>query len=249
MGNGARARAEAWLRRDPVLHANPLEVLRRGSDEALFFTGRGVALLDGASGAWMLAAEPGAAGALMDRMPGGCDTLVGHDLAYLEAAAERWGLAGRQICRSAAYLGRAPLPPLPFPGRLRRLGPEWAGWLDAHYSHSFGGTAYMEGAVRRGMLGAFLEGEDRPAGFVGFHEEGSIGMLEVLPHRRRMGLGEALLRAAVNLALSRGSLPFGQVFVDNAPSLALQKKVGMALSRTEMFWLMREEGGLGAGSP
>lgn len=78
------------------------------------------------------------------------------------------------------------------------------------------------------------------AGFAGFHEEGSIGMLEVLPAWRRRGLGELLLRAGGKPALERGALPFAQVIEDNAPSLDLQQKAGLTLSGTRMFWLMRE---------
>ena len=93
----------------------------------------------------------------------------------------------------------------------------------------------MLGAVERGLLGAFVDGA--PAGFVGFHDEGSIGMLEVLPEYRRRGLGEALEAGAVRLALSRGQYAFGQVETENAASLALQKKVGLELSDRELFWL------------
>lgn len=47
------------------------------------------------------------------------------------------------------------------------------------------------GRLRAGvMLGAFLR--DRPAGFIGLHEEGSMGMPEVLPEFRRMGVARAL---------------------------------------------------------
>ncbi|MFQ7452543.1 MAG: GNAT family N-acetyltransferase [Flavonifractor plautii] len=38
------------------------------------------------------------------------------------------------------------------------------------------------------MLGAFVDGT--LAGFAGFHGEGSIGLLEVLPAYRRRGLGK-----------------------------------------------------------
>ena len=75
------------------------------------------------------------------------------------------------------------------------------------------------------------------AGFAGFHDEGSIGLLEVLPEYRRRGLGEALLCAAVRLALERGQYAFGQVFTDNRPSLALQRKVGMTVSEDILYWL------------
>ena len=87
----------------------------------------------------------------------------------------------------------------------------------------------------RGMLGAFVDGT--PAGFAGFHIEGAIGMLEVLSPYRRRGIGEALLRGVVSLALSGGQYAYGQVFTDNAPSLALQRKAGMVVSQEILFWL------------
>ncbi|MFQ9917932.1 MAG: GNAT family N-acetyltransferase [Flavonifractor plautii] len=74
------------------------------------------------------------------------------------------------------------------------------------------------------MLGAFVDGT--LAGFAGFHGEGSIGLLEVLPAYRRRGLGEALLRGAVRLALERGAVCLwpGAVSI-NAPSLAPEKRL------------------------
>ena len=231
-----RERARAWLERDRVLYANLLEVLRRGSADALEVEEGGVLLLDGESGAWMLAAEPEAAEGLLDRLPADCGLFVGHDMAYFDLAKARLDLPGQEICWSAAYLGAEPLPIPAFGGELRLLDRSWAPWLAAHYSHDFGGAAYMERAADRGIIGAFVEG--RPAGFVGFHDEGSIGMLEVLPAYRRRGLGEVLQRAAIDLALERGQLPFGQIIDGNDASLALQRKLGMAVSRTTLFWLM-----------
>ena len=228
--------ARAWLERDSVLHANMLEVLRRGSADALIAEERGVLLHDTGCGAWMLAAEPDAAEDFLDRIPAGCDLFVGHDMAYFDLARARFGLPYREICWSAAYLGQDPLSIPAFGGALRLLDRSWAPWLTAHYSHDFGGAAYMERAADRGIIGAFVEGQ--PAGFVGFHDEGSIGMLEVLPSYRRRGLGEILQRAAINLALERGQIPFGQVIDGNEASLSLQRKLGMAVSETTLFWLM-----------
>lgn len=228
--------ARAWLERDRVLHANMLEVLRRGSADALVAEEGGVLLHDTGCGAWMLAAEPEAAPAFLDRVPAGCGLFVGHDMAYFELAQARLGLPEQEVCWSAAYLDRVPLSVPDFGGELRLLDRSWAPWLAAHYSHDFGGAAYMERAADRGIIGAFVEG--RSAGFVGFHDEGSIGMLEVLPAYRRRGLGEVLQRAAIDLALGRGQLPFGQIIDGNDASLALQRKLGMAVSRTTLFWLM-----------
>ena len=81
--------ARAWLERDRVLHANMLEVLRRGSADALVAEEGGVLLHDTGCGAWMLAAEPEAAPAFLDRVPAGCGLFVGHDMAYFELAQAR----------------------------------------------------------------------------------------------------------------------------------------------------------------
>ena len=123
-------------------------------------------------------------------------------------------------------------------GLRRGAAPFGAPYVCEHYSKSdIGGLEHIRQAIGAGMLGAFVDGT--LAGFAGFHGEGSIGLLEVLPAYRRRGLGEALLRGAVRLALERGQYAFGQVLIDNAPSLALQKKVGMTLSEQPLYWLFR----------
>ena len=45
----------------------------------------------------------------------------------------------------------------------------------------------------------------------------------------------------VRLALERGQYAFGQVLVDNGPSLALQKKAGLTVSEDTLYWLFRPE--------
>lgn len=228
--------ARTWLERDSVLHANMLEVLRRGSADALMTEEGGVLLHDTGCGAWMLAAEPDAAEAFLDRVPEGCDLFVGHDMAWFDLARARFGLPEQEICYSAAYLEQSPLPIPAFGGELRLLARAWAPWVLEHYSHNFADLDYIERVMERGVIGAFVDG--RPAGFVGFHDEGSIGLLEVLPAYRRRGLGSILQRAAVNLALERGQIPFGQIIHSNEASLALQRKLGMSVSQTTLFWLM-----------
>ena len=228
--------ALAYLGRDPLFYMDMLEPLRRGTAELLYAEEDGVLLCESGGIHMMSAAGPAAAErcfALLSR----CAMLVGHELWYKAEAVRRFGLHEEQICYQAAWLAPEPPAAAPFGGELRLLGEEMAQWVYDHYSHPFGGVAYMQGALRRGMLGAFVDGAC--AGFAGFHEEGSIGMLEVLPAYRRRGVGEALLRGAVRLALERGQYAFGQVLIDNAPSLALQKKVGMTVAREPLYWLFR----------
>ena len=226
--------ALAFLETDPLLFADMLEPLRRGSAELLYAREDGVLLYERGGGVHMMTARtPAGAEACFERIPR-CELLVGHELWYREEAAARFGFQETQLCYQAAWLRETPPPEPRF--ELRFLPLELAPWVYAHYSHPFGGVAYMEGVIRRGMLGAYADGA--LAGFAGFHNEGSIGMLEVLPQYRRRGVGEALLHGVVRLAMERGIIPFGQVFHDNAASLALQRRAGMQVTEHLLFWLI-----------
>ena len=96
-----------------------------------------------------------------------------------------------------------------------------------------------QGSIEKGdVLAAYRDGEI--AGFIGFHGDGSGGMLEVLPKFRRLGIGSALEIALHNLALSRGWTPYGQIYTTNNASRKLQERLGMVVSDNELFWMYEE---------
>ena len=227
--------ALARLTGNRLLYLDMLEVLRRGTAQIRRAGPDGVLLYDPPSEVWFLDAETPAALDEMLPMLDGCVILTGHQMWYKDKLAAHFGFQTEQICRQSAWL--SPQPPVvpSFDGELRWLDRSWAVWTEEHYSHSFGGVSYMEDAIDRGMLGAFVDGQ--PAGFIATHIEGSMGMLEVLPEYRRRGIGEALLLPMTASCLERGIYPYGQVWADNDPSLALQLKVGMTLSEELLFWL------------
>ena len=45
----------------------------------------------------------------------------------------------------------------------------------------------------------------------------------------------------IGLELSRGRVPYGQVFDGNEPSLALQRSLGMTSSMGRLYWAVRNE--------
>ena len=227
--------ARAYLERDPVLHANLLEILRRGSADQLVVEPEGVLLHDGGCGAWMLAAEGAAAERLLDQVPPDCDLFVGHNMGYFSLARTRLGLREQEICWSAAYLRPEPPPVRDFDGALRMLDLSQAPWVLEHYSHAFADLTYMERAIERGMIGAFVRG--MPAGFVGYHDEGSIGMLEVFADSRRLGIGYCLEAFVIGYCLKKGRTPYAQVVKGNEASMALQKKLGMQQCKKPAIWL------------
>ncbi|MCQ4863581.1 GNAT family N-acetyltransferase [Pseudoflavonifractor phocaeensis] len=231
--------AAAYLDQNPLFFMDMREILRRGSGTLLFSNPQGVLLYDTGSGAYFMSARSeDALDKMLPGIPERPELLVGHERWYLERLKGQFGFDRADFCVQSAWMEETP-PDLPdFDGELRFLGPEWAETVYHAYSHAFGGVEYIRGAIERGMLGLFADGA--LAGFVGFHDEGTIGMLEILPPYRRRGYGEVLLRAAVSLAMEQGKYPFGQIFDDNTASLALQKKVGMTVSEERLFWLTRE---------
>ena len=215
-----------------------MEILRRDGSSLRYAQRDGVLLFDQESGAWLLSARSETAlKAALVLIPTEARLAVCHEEECLRFMQARLGLEPT-ACFQSVWTGKN-LPVLPeFQGELRRLGQEWAGEVSTWYDKSFGDLDYICGAIERGMLGLFVE--ERLAGFVGFHDEGSIGMLEVLSAYRRRGYGRVLLLAAVREALEQGKYAFGQVFCDNTPSLHLQHKSGMEVCREKIFWLMEK---------
>ena len=95
---------------------------------------------------------------------------------------------------------------------------------------------YIETLMDRKQLwGIFDKGA--LAGFIGEHLEGSMGLLEVFPEYRRKGYGYKLESYLINHFLQRSEVPFCQIKTDNAVSLALQRKIGMDLSKRTTTWI------------
>ena len=142
----------------------------------------------------------------------------------------------RMECTQCLYLKKDPPPDMDRPGvTLRPLTMEDLDFVLQHYHHPGAVPDHIRGRIQEGMLGAELEGQ--LAGFIGVHEEGTIGLLEVLPAYRRRGLAEALEAALIRRQLERGRLPYGHVKVGNAASEALQKKLGLTFDRRVLYWL------------
>lgn len=75
-------------------------------------------------------------------------------------------------------------------------------------------------------------------GFIGHHDEGSIGFLEVMPNARRRGIGRLLVLHLVALDLRAGKMPFAQIEKDNLVSLQMQRRLGFTISDQLLNWYL-----------
>ncbi|MDO4572000.1 MAG: GNAT family N-acetyltransferase [Clostridia bacterium] len=166
----------------------------------------------------------------------GNDDLLAHE-PFWEAPLLARGYRPDMRCYACLYEG-APLALKPPAGvEIRRLGPEWLDFVHAHYRGGGAERTYLLERIEAGMFGLFVQGE--PAGFIGTHDVGEMGLLEILPAWRRRGYARLLEARLIDHILETGRLAHCEVEIWNEPSLALQRGLGLAVSRRECRWYTR----------
>lgn len=231
----------AVFERDPVLYLDITEPIARG-DGKLVDACPGGALVQlhtfdkpgQKPGYTMSAQDLPTALRFLDRLPQGVDFIMVHEDFYLPEIKGRFHLDEGKPSYQAAYLGK-PFCDRDPPFEVRPLTMEHLPTVLEHYDLEE--PDYLAHLVQTGgMLGAFENGA--LLGFMGRHAEGSLGILEVLPQHRRRGVAQVLERAVFDRELALGHVPFGQVFCENSPSLALQQRMGLTLSKGTLRWML-----------
>lgn len=227
-------------RKNRRMYMDMIESLRRGRGEILYGEEHGLAVCDRQANTCMLAAfEDGAASKIVAALPPleGVWQLVVHQDALLSPLRERFQTKQALPVRQAVYTQKVMLP-VSRGVRIEPLPVCREEEVIRHYSMT--DEDYIRERLSTGNLfGAFVEEE--LAGFGGIHREGSIGMLEVFEPYRQKGIGSALETFLINRQLSFGQTPYGNIVPDNAASLSLQKKLGLALSREVIYWVEAKE--------
>ena len=125
-------------------------------------------------------------------------------------------------------------PPCPVTADIRPLTQEHAA-LAASVYHD-GDGAYIRDRIEHGALFGVFE-SDALAGFAGFHDDGSMGMLEILPPFCRRGYAAQLEAFLIAAALKEGRTPYCHVVDGNEASLHLQRKMGLTCTRLPAIWV------------
>ena len=167
---------------------------------------------------------------------------VAHNEASREAVQKRYPQLDHCSPCWQAYWPKTDPIPVPDVCEIRPFPLDQVPFLVSVYDPGADPKEYAECVERGDVLAAYRGG--KIAGFIGFHEDGSGGMLEVLPEFRRLGIGSALEIALHNLALSRGWTPYGQIRVGNEASRRLQESLGMIVSDPAgsiLYWIYQED--------
>lgn len=225
--------ALSYLYEDFLLNASVIDPILRGTAEVLCAF-NGCVFLRERSGVLMLQTEDlGLARTLLEKTP--TATLVVHDEKLVPLAVELKGYDEITPCYQAVYTGDPPS----MSGSLdiRPLVGCEAGYAVEMYRFDL---ASAQRHIELGLIyGGFSKGEI--AGIVGYHYQGSMGMLFVKPQFRRAGAGEELEKFVIRKKLAKNEIPYCQVVEGNEPSLALQRKLGLGISDKKLFWLSRRK--------
>ena len=229
-----------YLLRNRMKNIDMLELLKIPSARSHYAGGDGV-LIEFDS-MFALSAEPETGGKFLPMLtslfPAGEPCIAILHTPELVAPLKRdYGFTTIMDCFHGVYDRGTPIPfTLPADAQIRRLDASHVDFVHANY-RTIDDIGYVRERISEGMFGVFFGGDC--AGFVGTHEERTIGLLYILPKYRRLGLAFALEAAMTNFLLSQGRQPFCQVAVGNEPSLALQRKLGFELSEDVIYWLGR----------
>lgn len=233
------------LNRDPVLYLDLTETVRRGESHVIAALPHGALAAfrnyekDGQDlGFTMFADDLETAQILLALIPPKPDFITVHEKFYQDELKKRFGFTQLNPCWQQGWLCTTPPPLKDTTVDIRQLDQSHLSIVLANYSLT--DEKYLSWLITRGELyGAFEAGA--LLAFVGRHAEGSMGLLEVLPPYRRRGLATLLQSYMIGLELSRGRVPYGQVFDGNDASLALQRSLGMTSSMQPLYWAVRDD--------
>ncbi len=117
---------------------------------------------------------------------------------------------------------------------IRCLELDSLSYLNDNYEHDC--EEYLRGRIlAKAMYGAFID--DQLVGFIGTHDDGSMGMLYVDETYRGRGIGVSLESYLINRQIEQGFTPYCQVIIGNEVSRSLQEKLGLYLSEESVWWL------------
>lgn len=228
-----------YLEKDFAYHADMLDALLAEETEVIYSEDDGVMIRMGKRGPYAISAKTEEAMGKMAKLISEKRYMaVVRPFKFLP---ELFEIKGRPVemmpCYQAAYKGKELVPEYEVPGiEIRLLTDENLSFVCENYDDD---RDYIKSRIEYGMLGAFDE-NGNCAGFIGFHGEGSMGLLTVLPEYRRKGIGIALEAKNLNRRLSEGRIPFGHVVVGNEKSTGLQKKIGMEFSENIVTWIFSD---------
>ena len=210
-----------------------MEMLSRGNGEVLYHEGDNLLIFDRKSSVCVLTAADAASGEALCRLiPGDAELFVVSQTFLADLVCKKPGVHPSLQCVQACYTRKETLPVKH--KAIRKLDESFLDYMTAHYDK--GSREYLQERIAAGAMYGAFDGE-QIMGFIGLHNEGSMGMLYVEEAYRRQGVAASLESFLINRQLEWGWTPFAHIETDNEASKKLQDKLGLYLSAGTLWWL------------
>lgn len=224
-----------FLNEDYMLNVSMIEPIKNGTADVLCAQSDCVMVKDKGSNVYMLQTyDLDKADKLLSSVPQNA-AIVAHNPALADFVIDKMNFCCKTPCRQGVYLNG----PFAFDDkgleiRLMRVDEVKEACLMYSFKEDSAITHIKKGLV----YGAYVGGE--AVGMVGMHIQGAMGLLAVKEKYRRRGYGEALESFIINDVLLKGKVPYCQIVEGNDKSFALQSKMGMQISKNQIFWLHKD---------
>ncbi|MCW3488538.1 GNAT family N-acetyltransferase [Dethiobacter alkaliphilus] len=117
------------------------------------------------------------------------------------------------------------------------LSPEDAPYIYQHLPYKdITSVKYIEERITQGESAGIYE-QGRLVAWAATHDDGAMGLLQVLPQYRNRGYATEVLIGLIGKIRSAGKIPFGQIEGWNVKSLNLMAKLGF-VPHKDVHWLM-----------
>ena len=214
-----------------------METLARGWGEVLYAEEKNVLIyLPGIGNAMLNAEDEEHLEKMLPLIPAGVreHSMVTVTDRWNDRISEALGYHGSMLCSQACYTRGEPLPVKH--KDIRQLTEEQIPYVTEHYH--LGSEEYVRERIGAGaVFGVYIEG--MLCGFIGSHDDGSMGMLYVEDAYRRQGLAASLESYLINRQREQGFVPYAHIVDGNEASIRLQENLGLNLSEPVIWWLYR----------
>ncbi len=242
------------LMKQKLLHMDMIELIRRGRARLVYQQEGEILLKDMVTGIYFHTRMQPLADIKDWKLPGylkehdetiAC--MVTHQEDMVDAIRTELGLSVSEECWQVVYTKREKMPVRGLYGPdgirkedglcIRLLDETSQDFVIEHYE--IGDGSYVRSRIRnKAVYGAFY-GEEI-VGFAGQHEEGSLGMLFVLPEYRSRRVAAALETYMINLSVERGEVPYGHVIIGNTASEKMQENLGLCKAKGKVYWMSKK---------
>ena len=232
------------LKKNKLHHVGMTELISRGQAKLLYHDTNGTLLQDRVSGVYMLTVVNKECGIrILNEIFGSKETVqkrediysfITHQEFMNEYVEEFFSMHCDFGCFMEVYTRKEMLSVKDT--RIRRLTLEDLNSI-IHVYNQLPESYLKERLLSGAMYGAYVE--DTLVGFLGEHQDGSMGMLYVLQDFRRQGIAEALETNLINLTLKKGYTPFCRVMEHNDGAHKLQEKLLLYTAKGKVWWFKK----------